>query len=239
MTQRLTGQRVLVVGGAKYLGASVARAAASAGAHVIIGARDRTAGQALADELPAAEAVHIDIADESTIRTAAEAVGEIDHLVITASSHHNVPVTELEHDRLVAAFEAKAIGPMLLAKHFAPLMPTTGSLLLFSGTAAWNPSPGLTVMGVTNGTVAFLASHLAKELTPLRVNAISPGITDSGTWDGMDDESRQGMYDGAAQGSLAGRVGEPDDIADAALWLLGADYVSGETIHVDGGSRHV
>lgn len=158
--------------------------------------------------------------------------------MITASSHHNVPVSELEHDGIVGAFEAKIVGPMLAAKYFAALMPSTGSTLLFSGTAAWNPSPGLSVMGVTNGAVAFLASHLAKELAPLRVNAISPGITDSGTWGGLDAESKQGMYDGAAASSLAGRVGENQDIADAAVWLLGASYVSGETIHVDGGSRN-
>lgn len=59
------------------------------------------------------------------------------------------------------AFEAKIVGPMLVAKHVAPLMPPTGSFLLFSGTAAWNPTPGLSVMGVTNGAVAFLPSHLA------------------------------------------------------------------------------
>lgn len=238
MAQTLTGQRVLVIGGAKYLGAAVARAAAANGAHVIIGARDLAKADALAAELGDAETLHFDVADEESIRSAAQSLGSVDHIVVTASAHHNVPVGELEHDGIVGAFEAKIVGPMLVAKHFAPLLTPTGSYLLFSGTAAWNPSPGLTVMGVTNGAVSFLASHLANELAPIRVNAISPGITDSGTWDGMDDESKQGLYDGGAADSLAGRVGTPDDIADAAVWLLGNGYVSGETIHVDGGSRH-
>jgi NAD(P)-dependent dehydrogenase (short-subunit alcohol dehydrogenase family) len=238
MSKQLDAQRVLVVGGAKHLGEAVARSAAAAGAHVIIGARDLERARALAADLPEASAVHLDVADETTIRAAAESLGGVDHLVVTASAHHNVPVPQLERDGIAAAFEAKIIGPMLLAKHFAPRMPETGSFLLFSGTAAWNPAPGLTVMGVTNGAVSFLASHLAKELAPLRVNALSPGITDSGTWDGMPAADRQGMYDGAAAGSLAGRVGTSDDIAEAAVWLLGASYVSGETIHVDGGSRH-
>lgn len=238
MTEKLTGRRVLIIGGAKYLGESITRAAAAAGAHVVIGARDEAKGLALAEELPQAEAIRIDIADEETIRAAADTLDAVDHIVVTASAHHNVPVAELEHDGVAGAFEAKVVGPMLVAKHFAPRMPATGSYLLFSGTAAWNPSPGLTVMGVTNGAVSFLASHLAKELAPLRVNALSPGITDSGTWDDLDEEARTGMYDGAASGSLAARIGRPDDIADAAIWLLGASYVSGETIHVDGGSRH-
>lgn len=164
MPQTLTGQRVLIIGGAKYLGAAVARAASSDGAHVIIGARDLAKADTLAAELRDAETIHFDVADEESIRMAAQSLGAVDHIVVTASAHHNVPVAELEHDGILGAFEAKIIGPMLVAKHFAPLIPPTGSFLLFSGTAAWNPSPGLTVMGVTNGAVAFLASHLAKEL---------------------------------------------------------------------------
>lgn len=238
MTNRFQKQRVLVIGGARFLGEKLARAIADQGAHVIIGARDQSRADALAKQLPTAEAVHLDIADEDSIVAAAASVKRVDHIIITASAHHNVPVAQLQHDGITAAFEAKVVGPMLVAKHFIPRMPDNGSLLLFSGTAAWNPSAGLSVMGITNGAVAFLASHLAHELAPVRVNAISPGITDSGTWDGMDEQSRKGLYDEAADGSLAGRIGSPQDITDAAIWLLGAPYVSGETIHVDGGSRH-
>ena len=130
------------------------------------------------------------------------------------------------------------IGPFLLAKHFAPIMPPTGSFLLFSGVVAWNPAPGYTVTGVTNGAVSFLASHLAVELAPIRVNAVSPGIVDSGTWDRLEPGARRTFLESAASENLAGRVGSRADVADAALWLLGAGFVSGETIHVEGGARH-
>lgn len=243
MGHRLNEKRVLVIGGAKYLGKAVAQAAADEGAVVVLGARDEKLAWSVVAELGGDHAqehsaIHLDVADEPSILAAAQSLGEVDHVVITASAHHNVPVADLEHDGILNAIEAKIIGPMLVAKHLAPRMPSTGSFLLFSGTAAWNPSPGLTVMGVSNGAVSFIASQLAHELAPLRVNAISPGITDSGTWDGLDEQDRTGMYDSAAAGSLAGRVGSTGDIADAAVWLLAADYVSGETIHVDGGSRH-
>lgn len=238
MAEKLDGRRVLVIGGAKFLGEAVARAAADRGARVVIGARDDDRAARLAAELPDATSVHLDLTDEEGIRAAAEKLGAVDHIVITASAHHNVPVAELERDGIAGAFEAKVVGPMLVAKHFAASMPETGSILLFSGSAAWNPAPGLTVMGVSNGAVSFLASHLAKELAPLRVNAISPGVTDSGTWDGLDAASRGAMYEQAAESSLAGRVGAPQDVADAAIWLLTAPYVSGETVHVDGGARH-
>lgn len=238
MSTSLSGQRVLVIGGSRYLGEAVARTVTGAGAEAVIGARDLERARTVADSLPGGTAVRIDVTDETTIAAAAAELGSVDHIVITASAHHNVPVAELEHDGIVAAFEAKVIGPLLVAKHFAPLLPPSGSIVLFSGVAAWNPGPPYTVMGVSNGAVAFLASHLAKELAPIRVNAVSPDIIDSGTWDALGEERKQGLLADAAASNLAGRAGTSDDIADAVLWLLGAGFVSGETIHVEGGARH-
>jgi NAD(P)-dependent dehydrogenase (short-subunit alcohol dehydrogenase family) len=91
---------------------------------------------------------------------------------------------------------------------------------------------------VANGAVSFLASHLAKELAPIRVNALSPGIVDSGTWDRLEPEAKEAFLGSAASVNLAGRVGQRADVAEAAVWLLGAGFVSGETIHVEGGARH-
>lgn len=234
----LTGQRVLIVGGARGIGLALSHALTAAGASVIIGARDIDNARTATAGNPGAQAVGIDITDEGSVALALAWIGAIDHIVITASSHHNVPVRELEHHAIVAAFEAKVIGPMLLAKHAAAILPETGSILLFSGVAAWNPAPGYSVMGITNGAVAFAAKHLARELAPIRVNAISPGITDSGTWDSMGEDSKQAFLSDAAENNLAGRPGHNTDIAEAALWLLGAGFVSGETIHVEGGARH-
>lgn len=238
MSTDLTGQRVLVIGGAKHLGEAVARRAAEAGAAVVIGARDLERATQVAAGLPDAIAVRIDVTDEATIRAAAAELGPIDHVVVTATASHNVPVADLERAGILAALEAKVIGPFLLAKHFAPTMPSTGSFLLFSGVAAWNPAPGYTVMGVANGAVSFLASHLATELAPIRVNAVSPGIVDSGTWDRLGPGAKEAVLGSAASANLAGRVGQRADIAEAAVWLLGAGFVSGETIHVEGGARH-
>lgn len=236
VTANLTGQRVFVVGGARDIGLAIAQAAASAGATPIIGARDAERAAKAATTIPGAESVVIDITNEDSIVQALQAAGHVDHIVITASAHHNVPVTELEHDKILAAFEAKIIGPLLLAKHAAKTLPKTGSILLFSGLAAWSPADGYSIMAITNGAVAFAATHLAKELAPIRVNAISPGIIDSGSWDGMGQAKKDFLAD-AAKGTLAGRNGTNDDIASAAIWLMSEGFVSGETIHVEGGAR--
>ena len=238
MKNQLSKQRILVIGGSKYLGLAIAKEASEAGAEVVIGARNLEQASQAAAKLSFASAIQIDITDESTIASAATRLGHVDHVVITASAHHNAPVKDLDHAKIITAFEAKVIGPMLLAKHFAPIMPPTGSILLFSGVAAWTPSAGYTVMGVTNGAVAFLASQLAKELAPIRVNAISPGITDSGTWNSLGEQGKKEWLESIAASSLVGRAGTAADIADTALWLINAGNITGETIHVEGGARY-
>lgn len=238
MSQSLTGKRVFIVGGARDMGLAIARGAARAGATVIVGARDGARAALAAADIPGAEAVQVDIADESSIVSALDQVGVVDHVVVTASAHHNVPASEFDRDKIVAAFETKVIGPLLLAKYAASNIASDGSILLFSGGAAWNPTPGYAVMGITNGAVSFAAQHLAKELAPIRVNAISPGIVDSGSWDGLGEEAKQSLLAGAAAETLVGRAGTNSDIVDAVVWILGAGFVSGETIHVEGGGRH-
>lgn len=235
----LAGKRVLVVGGARDIGLAIARAVADAGGIAIVGARKLERARKAADDIEGAEAVQIDVTEESSIETALKHVGSVDHIVVTASAQHNVPVAELNHDRTVAAFEAKVIGPLMLAKHAtAGHLASDGSIVLFSGVAAWNPEPGYAVMGITNGAVSFAAIHLAKELAPIRVNAISPGIIDSGSWNRFGEQTRQEILEQGAKGSLVGRYGENGDITDAVLWLLKAGFVTGETIHVEGGARH-
>ncbi|WP_080791917.1 SDR family oxidoreductase [Corynebacterium pacaense] len=232
----LQNQRVLIVGGARDIGLAVAGAVADAGGTAVIGARGAAKAESAAASIPGAEHVLIDITDEGSVTAALDAAAPLDHIVITTSAHHNVPVTELEHDATVTAFETKVIGPLLLAKHAAGRLPAHGSILLFSGQAAWKPSPGYSIMGITNGAVSFAAKHLAVELAPVRVNAISPGVIDSGSWDSMGAADKEAFLSSSAEGTLVKRVGRNRDITDAVLWLLTAGFVTGETIHVEGGA---
>jgi NAD(P)-dependent dehydrogenase (short-subunit alcohol dehydrogenase family) len=175
--------------------------------------------------------VRLDLGDEATIAAAAQ-VGAVDHIVTLGSQPHDVPIAELDRDRVVAAFQAKAIGPLLVAKHFA----IRRSLTLFAGVVGWRPGPGSTVKGVINGAVDFAARHLAADLAPVRVNAIAPGVIDSGVWDGKGD-GKAAFLAGAGARTLVGRYGELGDVVNAAMWLMRSGYVDGQTIHVDGGRR--
>jgi len=224
LSTSLSGQKTLVIGAARGIGAALASRLRAEGADVHGTSRDGRAG------------LRLDLGDEASIAAAAAHVGELDHVVMVGSDPHDAPAASLERDGVVRAFDAKVIGPMLVAKHLAPSLRPGGSMLLFSGVVGWRPGPASMVKGTTNGAVSFLASHLAAELAPIRVNAISPGIIDSGAWDRLGDDL-PAFLERAATGTLVGRHGHLDDVVDAAVWLLGAGYVTGETIHVEGGAR--
>lgn len=212
----LNGKTLLIVGGKSGIGRQLGDAE-SQGAQVITVGRPE-----------------LDLTDESTIRALAERVGDLDYLVSLAADPANGPVTELDRDAVHRAFDAKVIGPILLAKHFASRFRPGGAILLFSGVAAWRPAPGRSVMAATNAAAATLAQALAVELAPLRVNALSPGIVDSGAWD---EASKDTFFATVAQRNPARRVGTAADISAAALLALTNPFLTGTTLHVDGGGR--
>jgi len=212
-----------VIGGGRGIGAAIATRARQEGMDVMIGARDPRTIEG---------AVRLDLTDEASIAAAAAKIGAVDHVVTLGSDPYGASIAELDRDQFVAAFETKVIGPLLVAKHFE----IRHSLTLFAGVVGWRPGTGSIVKGITNGAVDFAARHLAANLAPVRVNAIAPGIVDSGAWDGKG-EAKPAFLTGAAEQTLVGRYGELDDVVDTTIWLLRSSYIDGQTIHVDGG-RH-
>ncbi|BEK89782.1 SDR family oxidoreductase [Nocardia seriolae] len=213
----LQNKTMVIIGGGSGIAGQLAEDAKAAGAQVILVGRPE-----------------VDLGDEVTIAALADRVGELDYLVTLASDPANGPVTSLDRDAVHAAFDAKVIGPLLLAKHFAARFRPGGAMLLFSGVVAWRPTPGRAVMAAANAAAATLAAALAVELGPVRVNAISPGIVDSGAWDGP---AKADLFAKAAAANPARRVGTPSDISAAALLTLTNPFLTGATLHVDGGGR--
>ncbi|MEU7145677.1 SDR family oxidoreductase [Nocardia sp. NPDC046473] len=226
MTGSMDGKKLVIIGSSSGIGRQLAADAIAAGATVVLAGRNpRASGTA-----------SVDLGDEESIARLAHDVGELDYLVSVAAAHANGPVAGLDRAAVTRAFDAKVIGPIMLAKHFGPQIREGGAILLFSGVAAWRPAPGRAVMATTNGAVSFLAEALAVELAPIRVNALSPGIVDSGAWDGMG-ENKNDFFAAIAAANPARRVGSSADISAAAILALTNPFMTGTTLHVDGGGR--
>ena len=234
----LVGTRVVLLGGGG-ISREIARRAVEDGAAVFFGSRSLDAARSFTATLgDQATPIRVDLTDEVSIAALAESVGEADHVVSAAASPANGPIAGLDREAILRAFDAKVFGPMLLAKHFRDRFRPGGSLLLFSGVVAWRPAPERVVMGTANGAVDFLTRALAVELAPVRVNAISPGITDSGSWDSLGD-ARDAFFTATAERVPARRVGTTVDLARASIAALTNPFMTGTTLHVDGGGRLV
>jgi NAD(P)-dependent dehydrogenase (short-subunit alcohol dehydrogenase family) len=240
MAYSLKDKHVLIVGGSSDIAAALATDLLREGARVTLAGRDiektAIAAKAIGD---AVRTVALDLSDEGSIQAAADqlkAVGTLDHLVSVATERAGGPVVSVERRALLAAFDAKVLGPILLAKHFAPMIAEEGSLLFFSGLGAWRPSPGGVAMAATNGSVSALASALAVELAPIRVNAISPGVITTSAWNTAVPDKHE-LFQRVAASAPARRVGEPSDVSAAARALLTNPFITGEILHVDGGAR--
>jgi len=235
VTGPLQGQRVLVVGRGSGIARAVTLAARDAGAKVIAVGRDKdTLTAAYAGE-PAISTETVDLTDEASIAALGEQFGSVDHVVSTASARARGRLAELDRDAIRRSFDTKVIGPLMLAKHLAARMNEGGSLTLFSGVAAAKIAVGTLGVAITNGAADTLARSLALELAPIRVNAISPGVIDTGAWDALGEQGKADYFAQMRARNPARRIGTTDDIANGVLFAMTSTFLTGQTLHIDGG----
>src|ERR1700761_9095844 len=215
----LRDKKVVVVGRGSGIARAVTLLVKSEGAHVVVAGRDpaKLAGAYGGDDVTA-EAVDLTV-DES-IAALAERVGGVDHVVSTVSARARGTLGELDRQKLQLSFDTKVIGPTMLAKYFAPQVKSGGSFVLFSGVHAFKLNIGYLGVGITNGAADFLTRWLAVELAPIRVNAISLGVIDTGAWDSLGDDGKRDYFKHIADKNPAGRIGAPEDIASAVLFAM-------------------
>ena len=235
MTGPLQGQYVLVVGRGSGIARAVTIAARDGGARVVAAGRDKdTLAAAYAGE-PAIRTETIDLTDEASIAALGEQLGSVDHVVSTASARARGRLADLDRDAIRLSFDTKVIGPLMLAKHLAPRMNEGGSFTLFSGVAAAKIAVGTLGVAITNGAADTLARSLALELAPIRVNAISPGVIDTGAWDALGGQGKADYFAGMSARNPARRIGTADDIANGVLFAMTSTFLTGQTLHIDGG----
>jgi NAD(P)-dependent dehydrogenase (short-subunit alcohol dehydrogenase family) len=155
--------------------------------------------------------------------------------VSTASARARGRLEDLSRESVQASLDTKVIGPLMLAKHLRTRINEGGSLVLFSGVAAFKIAIGTMAVAITNGAADTLTRSLALELAPIRVNAISPGVIDTGAWDALGETGKADLFKDLSNRNPARRIGNEDDIASAVLFALTNTFLTGVTLPVDGG----
>ena len=237
MNSSLKDRKVLVVGRGSGIARGIVAAARRAGATVVAAGRHREALAEAYEGDTGVSAEAVDLTDDDSIAALAQRVGAVDHVVSTASARARGLIADLDRAAVRRSFDTKVIGPLMLARAFRDQINDGGSIVVFSGVAAFDIEPGTLAVAITNGAADMLTRSLAVELAPIRVNAISPGVVDTGAWDALGDDRKASLFAETRERNPARRIGTPEDIADAAILAMTNTFMTGVTLHVDGGER--
>jgi glucose 1-dehydrogenase len=252
----LKAQSALVTGGSSGIGAAVAQTLAAAGAKVAINYHSgREAAEAVASDIRAsggeAFAIKADVSDEGTVEqmiaTTVERFGRLDILVANSGLQKDAPFRDISLENWRRVIDVNLTGQFLscrgavrqfLAQDERPnLSKARGKIICMSSVHEVIPWAGHVNYAASKGGIMLMMKSLAQEVAPdrIRVNSIAPGAIrtpiNKDAWE--TEEALQKLLTLIPYG----RIGEPEDVARAAVWLASdeSDYVTGTTLFVDGG----
>lgn len=226
---------VLITGGSRGIGAATVRAFARAGYAVsFFYLNSGEAAAALAAET-GARAIRCDAADTEAVAKAVEALPPVDVLVNNAGISHVGLISQIspeQWDRLFAV-NVKSIYNTVRAVLPAMLAKQAGAIVNLSSMWGQAGASCEAAYSATKGAVIALTQALARELGPsgIRVNAVSPGVIDTEMNARLSPADRQALADETP----LGRIGRPEEVAEAILYLAGAEFVTGQNLPVNGG----
>ena len=249
-TKKLTGKVAVVTGASKGIGADIAKHLAAEGAAVVVNyASSKEGADRAVDEITKrggkAIAVQANVAKRADVErlfsATEKALGKIDILVNNAGIYEFSSLDEITEQQFHKHFDVNVLGLLLATqegvRHFNP---DGGSIINISSAVTSLTPPNASVYTATKGAVDAITRTLAKELgsRKIRVNAINPGMIET---EGV---VSAGFNEGEFRKTIEaqtplGRIGQPNDIAPAAVFLASSDskYITGETLRIASGLR--
>jgi len=239
----MEGKTALITGGARRVGAAIARRLHGAGANVLIHYRDSEAEATLlvkelnSQRAKSAAGVKADllapVAPRMLVAAARDAFGRLDVLVNNASSFFPTDVGAIEISHWEELVGSNLRAPLFLSQEAAPeLSKGEGSIVNIVDIHADRPLKGYPLYSVAKAGLAALTRSLALELAPrVRVNGVAPGAI---AWP-EDGQFEPGERERVLATTPLARIGTPEDVAQAVHFLACAPYVTGQILAVDGG----
>ena len=232
----MDGMNVVVIGGTSGIGLATAISSAQRGATVFAGGRSLDKIEACQTSYPDIQFRQVDTHDPEGLSALFSEAGPIHHLVgaATGATRTNGPFMSQTDEQFRAAFD-KFWGYTHVVRQGVPHLVEDASITLVSGTPARKCNPGMISVSCTGCAVEGFVRALTPELAPIRINGVAPGIIDTPMFDHFG-EKKAATLDAIGANFPLGRVGQPEEVAEAILLCMSNTYMTGVVIDVDGGA---
>ena len=234
MNTPFQNKKIIVAGGSSGIGLAAAIQFNKQQAQVTITGRNPGKLKSAAEN--GLQATTVDSGDRAALDAFFKNYGPVDHLVISLSGSKGIGnFSELSLQVLREGFEEKYWANLNTVQSALPFINNGGSITLVTAISATAQLPGTSGLAAINGALEIMVKVWAKEMPHIRINAVSPGVVDTSWWDFLPEETKQETFKQYAAQIPTGRVGKPDEIADAILFLAGNQFMTGQVIGCDGG----
>ena len=232
----LRDTHAIVLGGTSGIGLATVQQLIDAGARVTAGSRSAVHVDAARRVVPEAEFHTVDVLDRASLTALFEAQAPFQVLVnaATGGARATGPFLDMDLDGFRGSFD-KLWGYVSSVRLGAPHLSADGAIVLVSGFPARKCAPGMSAISTVGNAVEGFVRAVAPELAPRRINVVSPGVIDTPMF-AAQGEAREKFLGRATARNLIPRAGTAHEVADAILFLLRNDFVTGTTIDVDGGA---
>ncbi len=239
----LQNKVALVTGGGSGIGAATCRELSRAGARVLVADLNLDAAQLVASELEAAQAVHMDVTDISSIQQVAKCQARLDILINNAGIGHVGSVMDVQPDDFDRLMKVNVYSIFYVTQAFLPLLLTArGSIVNIGSVAGMVGIKGRFAYCATKGAVLAMTRQLAVEYPrELRVNAVAPGTVQTPFVEGYLEKyhahEKEKVREQLVARQPVGRLGTPEDIASMVRYLCSdeASFINGAVFPIDGG----
>ncbi len=230
----------LVIGGASGIGWAVAKGLAADGCRVTIADLNADAANQRAGELGVPHTgAAVDVTDEDAVAALFEDLGPLDIVVNTAGIGGVGRITELPLEQFRSVVDVCLVGGFIVTKHAGRHLRDGGSLVSLTSLNARLAAPGMSAYCAAKAGLVMLTQVAALELASrgIRVNAVSPGFVDTPLTEGV--KLVPGTLEEYVENTPLGRVGTPQDVANAVLFLVSdkASWMTGEVLDLNGGAH--
>ncbi|MDP4148663.1 MAG: SDR family oxidoreductase [Bacteroidota bacterium] len=233
----MSKMKVVIAGGTSGIGLATAKILANSGAEIIITGRNpQKLEHAMASLPKGVRGQCVNAANLAEQKAFLAATGHIDHLVLSLGGNKGLGLfRDLDLVQLRQGFEEKFFLHLQILQDALPYLSEHASVTLITAVSGHAHFPGIAGIGAINGALEVTVPILAKELQPVRVNAVSPGAIDTPWWSFVPESTRGETFQQYAQMTPVRRIGQPEDIAGMVKEVIFNSFITGQVITVDGG----